>query len=213
MSKLRPPHAPPAPKLASKEAPKIKGAAFLEILKWYAAAHGTERLRRAAHKMPRELKPFITRPNDPTLGILASTWYPSELVALVFHEMVQDLTPRASRQLVADAVKASVGTTLSGIYAGILRMLVSPKMLAEHYQKLWRLYHSTGEFQVIVDSPTRYEFRLQNWPGHDAFICQMNLHATKLILEMIGMREVTGQLAACVDKGSAYCSYVQSWRA
>src|SRR5262245_11119155 len=133
-----------APSSVRGEMPKIKGAAFLEVLKWYAANHGTERLRRAVQEMPDHLRHYVTRPEDPTLGLLAGTWYPSQLIALVFQEMVLGLSPAAMRQLAADAVKASVGTTLSGIYAGVLRLLVSPKMLADHYQKLWGLYHNTG---------------------------------------------------------------------
>jgi hypothetical protein len=195
------------------ETPRIKGAGFVEILKWYSTTpQGPERLRRAAKNLPPLLKHYITRPDEPTLGLLAGTWYPAQLVSLVFKEMTNDLSPLAVRQLAMDAVKASVGTTLSGLYAGIFRMLVSPKMLASNYNRLWRLYHNTGEFEVLIESPTRFDFRLSKWPVHDSFFCQMNLHATKLILEMLGMKDVTGQLAACVDKGDAYCSYVQTWK-
>jgi len=196
-----------------KVEPKVKGAALLEVLKWYAEAHGTGVLQRAAEKMPSALRVFVTHPEEPTLGLLAGTWYPAELVTFVFSEMTADLSPPAVRQLAMSAVRASVGTTLSGIYAGIIRLLVSPKMLADHYQKLWRLYHNTGEFRVIVQAPTKHEFRLSDWPAHDPFLCSMNLYATGLILEMIGAKEVSGQLGACVLRGDDHCSYIQSWKA
>jgi hypothetical protein len=195
------------------ETPKIKGAAFIEILKWYATTPGgPERLRRAASRLPPSVKHFATRPDHPTLGLLPGIWYPAELVTRVFAEMTDDLTPPAVRQLALDAVKASVGTTLKGIYAGIFRMLVSPRMLAANYNRLWRLYHSTGEFEVVIASPTRFEFRLSRWPVHDPFFCQMNVHATKLILEMLGKRQVSSQLAACVGWGDPHCSYLQTWK-
>lgn len=194
-----------------KEEPKIKGAAFIEILKWYAAKHGTGRLRQVRSSLPPHLQPFITRIDEPSLGLLPGTWYDAQLVRVVFQEMTRGLTPSATRQLAADAVKASVGTTLSGIYAGIIRALFSPTMLARHYQRIWRLYHNTGEFTVIIHSPTKNEFRLSNWPVHDPFLCQMNLHATGLILEIIGVKNVSGQTIACVDRGHPYCSYLQTW--
>ncbi|APR78415.1 Hypothetical protein A7982_03762 [Minicystis rosea] len=195
------------------ETPKIKGAGFVEILKWYATTpQGPARLKRAVQKLPPDLRGYITRPDEPTLGVLAGTWYPAPLVGHVFGEMTSDLSPLAVRQLAIDAVKASVGTTLNGLYAGIFRMLVSPKMLANNYNRLWRLYHNTGEFEVIIESPTRFDFRLSKWPVHDSFFCQMNLQATKLILEMLGMKEVMGQLTACVDRGDAHCSYLQMWK-
>jgi hypothetical protein len=109
-------------------------------------------------------------------------------------------------------VRASVGTTLSGIYASFMRLLVSPSMLAEHYQKIWRLYHSTGRFNVITHSPTHQEFQVHDWPAHDSFICLMNLYATRLTLEIIGQKDVNGITQKCVDRGDGYCSYVQKWK-
>jgi hypothetical protein len=134
------------------------------------------------------------------------------MVAAVFRAMTADLSPPAARQFAEEAVRASVGATMSGIYAGIIRMLVSPKLLAEHYQRLWRLYHNTGEFKVHVLGPTKYDFRLSQWAAHDPFICQMNFHATRLILELVGMKGVSGQSGGCVDRGDPYCSYIQTWK-
>lgn len=194
-------------------APKIKGAAFIEILKWYSATHGDDPMHRAVAKMPPELSLYVTRPEAPTLGLLVGSWYPAQLVGIVFQEMTRDLTLSQTRKLAADAVQASVGTTLSGIYASFIRLLVSPTVLADHYQKIWRLYHSTGQFTVITHSPTHQEFQLYNWPAHDSFICMMNHHATKLILEIIGMKEVNGITRNCVDRGDSHCAYVQKWKA
>lgn len=194
------------------ETPKIKGAGFLEILKWYASVHGPGRLRRAADRVPLAYRSLVTRPEEPTLGLLPGTWYPAEFVGMFFREMTADLSPVVVRQIAQDAVKASVGNTLSGLYAGIFRLLVSPKMLASNYQRLWRLYHNTGEFEVLIVAPNKYDFRLSNWPVHDPFFCLMNFYATKLILEMLGMKEVNAQQAACVARGDRYCSYVQTWK-
>lgn len=193
---------------------RIKGAGFIEILKWYTQTqpHGVERIQRAVAQMPPECRQYITRPEQLTLGLLVGTWYPAELVRIVFQEMIVDLTPPEARQLALDAVKASVGTTLSGIYKSFMRLLVSPSMLAEHYQKIWGLYHSTGRFYVVTHSPTHQEFQLHDWPAHDSFLCQMNLYATRLILESIGKKEVTGTILKCVDRGDAYCAYVQKWK-
>src|SRR4051812_42673079 len=60
-----------------------------------------------------------------------------------FRHMAKDLPPSSVRTLAQDAVQASVGATLSGVYKAIIRVLVTPKMLADHYQKIWSLYHTT----------------------------------------------------------------------
>lgn len=197
---------------ASREPAKIKGAAFIEILKWYSTTHGRSRNLDLGRAVPQQYQHYISRPDQPTFGLLAGTWYEADMVAAVFQEMTAGLSPLAVRQLAEEAVRVSVGTTLSGIYAGIIRMLVSPTMLADHYQKLWRLYHNTGEFKVHVLGPAKYEFRLSKWPAHNSFLCQMNLFATRLILELIGLKGVNGQQGACIDKGDQFCSYIQTWK-
>jgi hypothetical protein len=142
------------------QVPKIKGLAFIEILRWYARTHGMQRLREAVAALPPDLRQLVIAPDRETLGLLSGSWYPAPLITCVFHHMTKDLSPAAVQRLAADAVQHSVGTTLSGVYGSIIRVLVSPKMVAEHYQKLWRLYHTTGECKVFIHSPTHQEMRM-----------------------------------------------------
>jgi hypothetical protein len=195
----------------NKNEPKIKGLAFIEILKWYSRSHGAERINKAVASMPPHLRAYIANPDSVTLGLLSGSWYPAELVQHIFSHMTAGLTGQATRQLAADAVKASVGTTLNGIYKAFIRLLVSPEMIAEHYQKIWRLYHTSGECKVIIHDPTHHEMRLSKWPVHDAFLCLMNVYATKLILEITGCKDVSTSLISCVSKGGPYCAYEQRW--
>lgn len=197
--------------MASKIEPKIKGLAFIEILKWYVQTHGAKRIDQAVASMPGHLRAFISNPQSVTLGLLAGSWYPAELVQHIFRHMTTGLTIHATRQLAADAVKASVGTTLNGIYRTFIRLLVSPEMIAEHYQRIWRLYHSSGECKVFIHSPTHHEMRLTDWPVHDSFLCLMNVYATKTILELSGCTDVSTSLIRCIDKGDSYCAYEQRW--
>jgi hypothetical protein len=197
--------------MASKNEPKIKGLAFIEILKWYSQTHGRKRIDAAVGALPPHLASFIANPGSVTLGLLPGSWYPAALVQHIFRHMTSGLTYQAIRQLAADAVKASVGTTLNGIYKTFIRLLVTPEMIAEHYQKIWRLYHSSGECKVLIHSPTHHEMRLSDWPVHDSFLCLMNVYATKMILELSGCKDVTTSLIRCIDKGDTYCAYEQRW--
>jgi hypothetical protein len=196
---------------AATEVAKIKGLAFIEILRWYARTHGMRRLHEAVASLPPHLRALVIDPERETLGLLSGSWYPTPLITCVFRHMTKDLSPAAVQRLAADAVEHSVGTTLTGVYRAIIRVLVSPKMVADHYQKLWRLYHTTGECKVIVHSPTHQEMRLSHWPAHDSFICLMNLYATKLILETVGCRGVSVTWDKCVDRKDPYCAYSQTW--
>jgi hypothetical protein len=202
--------------MASQDAtvePKIKGLAFIEVLRWYSRTYGQGRLREAIAALPPALKVHITDPDKETFGLKGGTWYPTALIESFFDHMTRDLPPAAVRKLAEDAVKASVGVTMSGIYGTILRVLVTPKMVADHYQKLWRLYHTTGVCRVEILGPTHHEMRLSDWPDHGSFICLMNAFATRLILETIGCKEVEVTREKCIDHGDPYCAYAQRWRA
>jgi hypothetical protein len=191
--------------------PRIKGLAFIEILRWYSKTYGREKLRAAVAALTPELRAFVTDPERETFGLLAGTWYPAALIKCFFQHMTRDLSPSEVRHLAENAVQAAVGTTMSGVYGTIIRVLVSPKMVADHYQKLWRLYHTTGFFKVEILAPKHHEMRLADWPAHDSFLCLMNVYATKLILETIGCKSVQSTWEKCIDRGDAYCAYSQRW--
>lgn len=194
-----------------KDTPRIKGIAFIEVLKWYAHTYGQARLTRIAHAVPTHLGRDIRDPNIDTLGLLPASWYPTELVQFIFQQMSAGLPPSAVRQLATDAAKAAIGNTLTGIYATFLRMMVSPKMIADNFQRIWSLYQSAGRCQVLIHAPNHHELRISEWPGHDPFFCQMVVAATKIILELTGRKSVVVTQIKCVDRRDAYCAYSEKW--
>jgi len=195
------------------EAPKIKGLAFIEALKWYANVHGQARLVEATKGLPPRYAAFITAPALPSLGLLPGSWYPSEMIQLIFTNLCRGLTQAQVTHLASDFAKASIASTLSGFYAALMRALASPELIATHYQKVWRLYQSTGRCEVVIHSPTHHELRISDWPGHTPFFCKMSMFASRNVLEVIGCKDVISTVVSCVEQRAPYCGYALRWRA
>lgn len=193
------------------EVPKIKGLAFMEALKWYSQTHGQGRLVEAVADLPPALRVLITKPDVPSLGLLPGSWYPSELVQLIFTSLCRGLPTSQAQQLPADFARASIANTLSGFYGNLMRALVSPELIAAHYQKIWRLYQSTGDCKVVIHSPTQHELRIADWGGHTPFFCKLAMHASQDVLEVVGCKNVRAAPLSCVEQRAAYCSYTLSW--
>lgn len=195
------------------EVPKIKGLAFIEALKWYSATHGQARLVDAVHELPKRYAAFITAPELPSLGLLAGSWYPSEMIQLIFASLARGLSAPQITQLAADFAEASIAQTLSGFYAALMRALASPELIATHYQKIWRVYQSTGRCEVVIHAPTHHELRISDWAGHTPFFCRMSMFASRSVLEVIGCKQVTSSIVCCVEQRAPYCGYALRWKA
>jgi hypothetical protein len=190
---------------------KIKGLAFIEVLKWYSKTYGQRQLMDAVNALPPGLASYATAPDQPNLGLLAGSWYPAEFVDKIFAHLYRDMSAQEVDQLAADFSQASVGNTLSGFYASFMRKLLSPELIAAHYQKIWRLYLNTGQCEVIVHAPNKHEVRVFSWSGHTPFLCKMVQHATRNVLEVIGCKNVTSRLIKCVGHKDPYCAYELIW--
>jgi hypothetical protein len=196
---------------ATTDVPKVKGLAFIEALKWYSKTRGQGRVVEAVRATPARLTVHVSDLESPSLGLLPGSWYPSELVQHIFTHFCVGLTKQQIRQLGVDLARAGVANTLTGMYATFTRLLVTPDLIAAHYQKIWRLYQSTGRCEVLPQSPTQHELRVHAWPAHFPLFCTMVMAGTKNIYEIVGCKNVTSTIATCVDQRSPYCSYTLSW--
>lgn len=194
-----------------EDVPKIKGLAFIEALKWYATTHGQDRLVAATKGLAPHLAVFITSTTSPSLGLLPGSWYPSELINHVFSALSRGMTPIQTQQLAASFAQAAIGNTLKGMYATLMRALVSPQMIGTHFQKIWRLYQSTGVCEVTTLAKNRQELRISDWGGHTPFFCQMVRFSARNVLEVSGCVGVESAIAGCVSRGAPCCTYVLSW--
>ncbi len=184
----------------------------MEALRWYAETHGQPRLVEAARALPPQYRVFITAPALPSLGLLPGSWYPSEMIQLIFAHLYRGMTPYQIQQLAADFSRASIANTLSGFYATLMRRLASPELIATHYQRIWGIFQSTGQCEVVVLSPTHHELRISSWAGHTPFFCQMAMYASKNVLEVVGCKQVTSTAIKCVEQRAPHCAYSLSWK-
>jgi hypothetical protein len=193
------------------DVPKVKGIVFIEALKWYSKTYGQERLVEAAQALPPPLATYITNLDSPSLGLLSGSWYPSVLVESILGYFCKGRSPHEVQRLAAEFGRAGVGNTLNGIYATFMRLLVSPDLVAAHYEKIWRLYMNTGHCEIIIHSPTKHELRVSNWGAHTPLFCQMCMYAAANVLETIGCHRVESTTTACVSRGGKYCAYTLTW--
>jgi hypothetical protein len=190
---------------------RIKGVAIVEILRWYAAEHGHYKLVEAAQTLPPSLALHVTQPEAPTLGLQSNKWYPFELLDALCIHLVQGLSSEEKQALAADIARAGVGNTLSGIYGTLMGLLVSPELVATHFQRIWRIFLSDGDARVIIHAPDRHELRIASWPAHTPFLCDLVLYGSAAVLEVIGCKELRTSKVACVADGSPYCGYLNVW--
>ena len=205
----------PAVPLANDSQPAsmahVKGAAFHEFLSWYAQRHGARALRDAAARIPpRHLATLDMA--SPTLGVIASTWYPTEAVHALLDGLTAGLAPSARRELAFTGSAAVMDRTLRGIYSVLFRIMATPERYARHASKLWHAYYDHGEIAIIPLGPESARSTVRDWDAHHPFLCELNWGAAAAIYRAMGMRDVKVVREACVAEGGGECRFLITWR-
>ena len=162
--------------------PMIKGAVLREFVRWYEQNHGTERLRLVAQNVPDDLRRYID-PDEPIINLLAASWYPSRFCDVLLDTIGEGLSDAEIERMAYDANRWVVAHSMTGVYRFALRRLVTPQMYALSIPRLWRQFHTTGDREVRVTSPTTAESSVRRWPGHHPILCTVTIETMCAILE------------------------------
>lgn len=190
----------------------MKGAVLREFVEWYASNHGEERMRALAERLPEDLRRELD-PSEPGVKLLASSWYPARLSHLLLDALTEGMTDLQVQRLARDATRYVVERGTTGIYRFALRRLVTPELYALSVARLWRQWHTTGDREVEVTSPTTARSVVRRWPGHHPVLCTITIETMCAVLETMGCKEVRWERTACVsrDAGPRECVTLLEW--
>jgi hypothetical protein len=195
-----------------RQAPRIKGAAFREFLRFYATRRGADRLRADAERLPVAERAGLEL-DASVLGVVASSWYPARTVHLLLDAMVADLTMLERRGLAAEGSQAVMEATLRGLYKVLFEWMATPDRYARYAPKLWELYYDTGMMEVTPDADGLGAVAaVRDFPAHHPFMCELNRGAASAIYAAMGCEQVDCKRVACVADGAAQCKFVTRWQ-
>ncbi len=188
----------------------IKGAALFELFRWQQKVLSPAQAATHLERLPQPTREFFD-PRRPGFGLLASRWYPSEVIHPLLDAMVVGLDDKAYSQFIEDGAKQVMDGTMRGVFKAIFTMIATPERYARYSQQAWNAYHDTGFSTVTLEGNTSWRATLRDWPGHHRVICDMNTVAARLILQSMGKRSVVVKQECCVAKGAPHCVSVSTW--
>jgi hypothetical protein len=189
---------------------KIKGIAFREFLVWYANEYGKGALAAAAHQLPSE-HVGLFNPAAETLGVLASKWYPGELVHALIDELTRGRPADEQESMARAGANAVMAATLRGVYKVLFDWIATPQRYARHAGKLWTSYYDSGSLEVVESTRQSARAVVRDWRTHHPFICDLNREASRAIYEAMGCVDARCERIACVSSGDAACSFITTW--
>jgi hypothetical protein len=189
----------------------IKGAALFELFRWQQNALSPAQAATLLERLPRSTREFFdTRRQG--FGLLASRWYPSEVIHPLLDAMVVTLDDQGYTRFIEDGAKQVMDGTMRGVFKAIFTMVATPERYARYAQQAWNAYHDTGFSKVTLEGSTAWRATLRDWPGHHRVICDINTVAARLILQSMGKRAVEVKQECCVAKGAPHCVSLSSWQ-
>jgi hypothetical protein len=200
----------PGSGVAKTASGRIKGAAVREFLIWYAAKNGEAALGDGALRVDPEWRASLD-PERPALGVLASEWYPAELV----HALLDALTGQLSRdqrsEMATEAARAIMNRMLRGIYKTLFQLMATPSRYQRFGPKLWDAYYDSGAFRIDMPDDNTAICTVSKWNAHHPFICDLNCAGALPVYELMGCKSVRVIRTECVSLGGSRCEYVTNW--
>jgi hypothetical protein len=194
--------------------PKIKGVAVREFLRRYVATRGTTAIEKAVEGMPPEHARQLTL-GDPTLGLLASTWYPAPMIHRILDGITAGLRSHERQALIREAAFETIHNTLTGVYKLLFQAMMSPDRYARNAQQLFSRYFNTGTMvKTAIDTPDGPGHRsvIRDWTGHHPVLCDTLVHTAEYVYGALGCKDLTIKKTGCVASGEAECTFIIAWR-
>lgn len=192
----------------------IKGAVLREFVLFCEQHDDNERLMRALRAL-NEAYPSSIDPARPGGGVLASRWYPAELVHVLVDEIIAGRSVAEQKKLAQHAAQVIMGHTLRGVYRFLFSTFATPELYARHAHKLWSLHYDNGS--VEIQNKHREGLysvahtRVVRWISHHRFVCMMNAAAAVPIYQALGCKDVRCERIACISEGAPDCEWLVHW--
>jgi hypothetical protein len=205
------PNAVPAPPpAAATDKGKIKGAAFKEFVAFVEQDQGAEALGRVVAALaPDVQRQFLV--GRPALGLLAATWYPSELVHAFLDQLTHGVPDAVLERMAREGAEFTMQRNLRGVYRSLFGLFVSPRIYVLGMQQLWNLHYDTGRVRNVEEGPHAHRAVIESWRGHHPFICRLNMAAVFPIYGAMKCRDIEVRRVSCVSYGDPDCSWGITW--
>jgi hypothetical protein len=150
-------------------------------------------------------------PARPAFGVLASTWYPAEIVHH-FLDRILEGHPDEGRELAREVNREVVPRMIHGIYKVIYGAVASPELYSRHIGRQWKRLHTTGERSFVVRAPGEGYSLVTDWPAHHPFLCWITIYTMVSLFESMGFEHVAAERIRCVGHGAEECATILRWR-
>lgn len=188
---------------AGSAEPLVKGSVIREFALWYEGRHGTAYVDAFLGLLPPNHHDLVWT-GRPALGIVSTTWYPSEVVHALLDAVSQGRTDEAMRSLIRNANEVTVAKLSRGLYQLLFKMVASPALYAKHVQKAWRTLHSTGMRKVVL-SQGLADSTIDAWSGHHRWLCLVTMETMRAVFGAMGCTNVVLERTECVHDGHPRC--------
>ena len=153
--------------------------------------------------LPERLRPYLEK------RLLPSAWYPEEdHIGLI--RVLAGILPDPGMDVYEFIGESGARADLSGPYGHLIR----PGDPAGTLQKgvaIWRTYHDTGLFRVVLDGPGAARVELVDFEAASPDQCRMMRGWNRSLLRMAGAKDVEAEETRCVHRGSAFCRWELRW--
>ncbi len=183
--------------------PLVKGSAIREFAHWYEGRFGRDYVRGVVERLGPAMRDqlFVDRQ---ALGIVATEWYPSEIVHAILDAVSEGKSDDEMGRLVREATEFTVRRLSRGLYKLLFRMVGSPGLYAKHVQRAWSSLHTTGTRRVVIGD-SEAESIIEDWPGHHRWLCLVTMETMRSVFEIMGCRDVQLERLSCVHDGADRC--------
>lgn len=200
----RPSHPPPP--IDSAHGGHVKGTAIRAGLAWCAETYGAPTLAQLFERASPELRALL-RPEDPVLGIIASSWYPTRAVGEMLEVLEQVTHPTDLDAHWTSMAQAIAKDNVLGVYRSLFRLVTTPAALEANAQRVWHTYCDEGTLSAREVRPGELRFELRGWTFHHPQACRAVGHIAQQALRAVGYRGLVVERMQCVSDGHGLCSF------
>jgi serine/threonine protein kinase len=196
----------PPPPIDSAHRGHVKGTAVRAALAWCADTYGAETLAQLFERASPELR-AVLRPEDPVLGIIPSSWYPTRAVGEMIELLEQVTRPTDLETHWTSMAQAIAKDNVFGVYKSLFRLVTTPAALEANAQRVWHTYCDEGTLSAREVRPGELRFELRGWTFHHPQACRAVGHIAQQALRAVGYRGLVVERMQCVSEGHGLCSF------
>ena len=180
----------------------VKGTAIIPSVEYLRKNHES-RYEEILERIPEDYRNIIES------GILASSWYPVELLTNLL-KAAKMVLGREDRDIIYKLGYASGEYASRGVYK-VFFMVSSPNRMIQMADKIWNKYYSFGKFRIIENEKTRAAVRIEDTDFSDPLLCERIRGWMTAVLVNTGAKNVVVEHTVCVSRGGKYEEYRARW--